>query len=801
MKISEYNEMMAYMLRPAQKQNTQTADLTDDLEPGPLKDELLKDFDPSQETYEEYLRRKSVRETAAQGGVIGKGGMFRGEELPNNREGFKLIADKDSIKGPLTRGAKKDQYSVRVRDDKTGDRFQKYFKDETKLNKFLETNLPEEFISAEDLRIIANNLKKTLGTLPTQTQVANEAGISIQAVINRLTEGVDYSKLTPQEVGKLGGEKGAETKTKGLVLAGDEEGLEKLQKKVDALNKKYNLADKGVSFNVTKTSSGNFGTTIQYKAGVYRDILGKTRDTGSLKELEKELKKFSKTKLFKNYSKSETMKAGGIESAIKQLRNAGSKQDLMFDYILKSKQTPTIEELSKKFKISKDLVTKDLKRLYTNIYRRKAGEGAPYLPDNDKKLSNVIKKVTSMDVDLTKDSVLNLITDAYGDSEQGDALRSKVGKFYKLQKKIPKKYQKFFSSQLDHIIPLNFLTQIRKDIPAEDLIRINPLPGFLNQRAFKAQLDKAIGTAKRTSDTKEGKEALKAYSELQTFLPEVLGGISKTGKITDFGAKTLTEDKSLSKAQQTQTKKIYDSVLKFIDNPKVGPLLEKIGINPELAFQGLRGSSQLIRKNIPGFLNTFKKILRENPELRVELGDEFSDIENQYAGLNLESDFRDFVARQEEKKKEKGIPAEAIPATAAAAYKFGKPALKTAAKVLRPFGFPTVGGGFALSEILSDDPNYSIAGADLLLPELAKKTTVASRFLNPFGIGRYMTPVGTTLITGDTLAKRAKQMMETSDKISDMEAGDEQDSLLEEYAAKDYRGYDKGGIVSLRRYK
>ena len=158
-----------------------------------------------------------------------------------------------------------------------------------------------------------------------------------------------------------------------------------------------------------------------------------------------------------------------------------------------------------------------------------------------------------MDVDLTKDSVLNLITDAYGDSEEGNALRKKVRSFYKLQKQIPEKYQKFFSSQLDHIVPLNFLTQIRSDIPATDLLRINPLPGFLNSRAFKAQLDQAIGAAKRTND----KEALEAYSQLRTFLPEVLGGISKTGKITDFGAETLTEDKSLSKAQLKQTKKIY----------------------------------------------------------------------------------------------------------------------------------------------------------------------------------------------------------------------------------------------------
>ena len=38
------------------------------------QDELKEKFDPSQETYEEYLRRKSMRENAAQGGVIGKPG-------------------------------------------------------------------------------------------------------------------------------------------------------------------------------------------------------------------------------------------------------------------------------------------------------------------------------------------------------------------------------------------------------------------------------------------------------------------------------------------------------------------------------------------------------------------------------------------------------------------------------------------------------------------------------------------------------------------------------------------------------
>ena len=49
-------------LRTGRNRNRQflTTKLVDDLEPGSLKDELTKDFDSSQETYEEYLQRKSL---------------------------------------------------------------------------------------------------------------------------------------------------------------------------------------------------------------------------------------------------------------------------------------------------------------------------------------------------------------------------------------------------------------------------------------------------------------------------------------------------------------------------------------------------------------------------------------------------------------------------------------------------------------------------------------------------------------------------------------------------------------------
>jgi len=53
--------------------NMNQASLADDLEPGPLKDEMLKGFDPSQETYEEYLQRINLERpfNMNQGGRIG----------------------------------------------------------------------------------------------------------------------------------------------------------------------------------------------------------------------------------------------------------------------------------------------------------------------------------------------------------------------------------------------------------------------------------------------------------------------------------------------------------------------------------------------------------------------------------------------------------------------------------------------------------------------------------------------------------------------------------------------------------
>jgi len=73
MNILDYINRINELYGNQEPRTMDQAALVDDLEPGALKDELLKDFDPSQETYEEYLQRKSLERpfNMAEGGRTG----------------------------------------------------------------------------------------------------------------------------------------------------------------------------------------------------------------------------------------------------------------------------------------------------------------------------------------------------------------------------------------------------------------------------------------------------------------------------------------------------------------------------------------------------------------------------------------------------------------------------------------------------------------------------------------------------------------------------------------------------------
>ena len=117
-------------------------------------------------------------------------------------------------------------------------------------------------------------------------------------------------------------------------------------------------------------------------------------------------------------------------------------------------------------------------------------------------------------------------------------------------------------------------------------------------------------------------------------------------------------------------------------------------------------------------------------------------------------------------------------AAAGTAYKFGKPILKTLGKIIRPLGFPSVAAGFAAGELMSEDPNLGVAGADLLAPELIKRgastgTGIMSKIgrvaANPFFKGaRAFTPIGLGLMG----IEGVRMGMREQDRINEMRRSD-----------------------------
>jgi hypothetical protein len=84
-------------------------------------------------------------------------------------------------------------------------------------------------------------------------------------------------------------------------------------------------------------------------------------------------------------------------------------------------------------------------------------------------------------------------------------------------------------------------------------------------------------------------------------------------------------------------------------------------------------------------------------------------------------------------------------------------------------------------------------GIELLYPELIKRSGLGFNLLNK--LARVSTPTGIGITTGGVLKNRAQSMMEQAEGITQLPAGEAQRQLIEEYAAKDYRGYANGGRI------
>jgi hypothetical protein len=126
----------------------------------------------------------------------------------------------------------------------------------------------------------------------------------------------------------------------------------------------------------------------------------------------------------------------------------------------------------------------------------------------------------------------------------------------------------------------------------------------------------------------------------------------------------------------------------------------------------------------------------------------------------------------------------------------GKGVGTVAKPVLKTIGSLPVAGtyaGMTIKENLDEGKNIvdatvdPLVGVELLLPETVKR-------LGPLmaKAARLSTPVGTVLTGLGTLKERTQDMLKEADRLT---ATPYQEDLLEDYAAKQYRGYQLGGRV------
>jgi len=233
----------------------------------------------------------------------------------------------------------------------------------------------------------------------------------------------------------------------------------------------------------------------------------------------------------------------------------------------------------------------------------------------------------------------------------------------------------------------------------------------------------------------------------------------------------------------------YNKMIDVLKNPKFKSVLQNSGLT-------LRGLGQMRKGNIPGFLSTMEKLMQKNPDLRAELEYDFSDIQNQYASASMMSD----VVPIEKKEKPKEGTTEGGSAAAAGGAtllgKYAKPLLKGALKTVGSLPSAATFAGMTVKENLDEGKNIvdatvdPLVGLELLLPETVKK-------LGPLmaRAARVSTPVGATITGLGTLKDRTLDMMRDAESLAAMQPNEQQQKLIEEYAAQQYRGYELGGRV------
>ena len=256
----------------------------------------------------------------------------------------------------------------------------------------------------------------------------------------------------------------------------------------------------------------------------------------------------------------------------------------IFDYI-QNKNTTSLEKIGKNFGWSKAKTNGLIGELLGDLYRKRGTGTGIYLPkdiDLLKKVTTTIRNSPDFE-DIYQRRMYDLLQDAYHGRprEEYVAAWKKMNNYFAVTKALREKVP-LLGMNLDHVIPFGFLEMIEAGENPMNLIRVKPIPREVN--TFKRHFDKAridvIEKLKKDPTNKKLLDQFKALKQFENMAPIEFGGVTKTGNITEWGAKPFGKSKLLADLENAP--KLYKNVYNFaqdvLSDPEKLALAEKAGV-------------------------------------------------------------------------------------------------------------------------------------------------------------------------------------------------------------------------------
>jgi hypothetical protein len=717
MKIGDYKQMMAYLTRPEQPKE-QVADLVDDLTPGPLKDELTKDYDPSQESYEEYLQRKALGERPFNAQDGGRANLYAGGSL----EKFA-----SQIKDLHLKGISADKINEILKFEK--DR-------STTIDEFIRSMIRGD----APITITAEELKKRPDLLG-----ANKGG-------------------TPAEIQKT---------LKAYV--------DNFIKKNNRLPSKKELENAKFDF-ATITKAVESGNIKVLPSGQYLSMVKSVKGKQDILELSKdpEIRNIFKTGQFDTVNTINKVKEV-LEDPNMSDNVAGTKIHTLAKYFSGEKSmkgiNPTFrknaELITEKFpykealrelgeiKIGESVGEQSLKTMKENIrggdFYSKAGLSKGFNIDEALGISSSVSKGTTpygifgQIIGREQNTKDKLIWDARKSKLEG-ALQEAIAK----KSGVPEAVRNFNKEAKQYEEKLN-AEKMRgaKKITLPRVSLASPNKTIANFKNFNNTYKEAF-----TDNFKQKGYSFIIPKDIKT-LPELRDQVNDP-KSSTYKQMINTLKKRFNEFDE---KKLFDKI-----NKATPDALKKI-IKTIPRIASLEDDSTLGPGGYPLTAGLDSSI-----------------------GVQPVEEDKSFVERNPITTGATVAASPLLTKTGRKIYgKLAKPLLGAmgSVPVSGYFAYDTIKNKLAEGKTLADAITEPEVGLELLYPELFKRAGL--KFLNP--LVKVSTPVGASITTGGTLKKRAQEMMKQAEGITALPEGEEQRRLIEEYAAKDYRGYQTGGRV------